>query len=255
MKFARTIRFDKSDLNIFPVAAEEGELALVGSSTYNTIVVGKTISKTTPFNAAPGDVWEFSGDYATQTAITDATQYEIGSVVYMTLLGTPTVSSGSIFAGMQIYNGTTKVGEITEVPAFAWPNVSVTSITCSLTEVVPVSTTLTFKAGSIFLSGDYSASIERGMRAKVTSGFAAGNIVDVITATYDANSRTTQVVYDASTNSNHLGTDGNIISFNGASDSVIVQGLFAILSSVYSGETAEEIIRECVNCIVGTVEF
>ena len=190
-----------------------GELALVGSSTYNTIVVGKTISKTTPFNAAPGDVWEFSGDYATQTAITDATQYEIGSVVYMTLLGTPTVSSGSIFAGMQIYNGTTKVGEITEVPAFAWPNVSVTSITCSLTEVVPVSTTLTFKAGSIFLSGDYSASIERGMRAKVTSGFAAGNIVDVITAIYDANSRTTQVVYDASTNSNHLGTDGNIISF------------------------------------------
>ena len=31
MKFARTIRFDKSDLNIFPVAAEEGELALVGT--------------------------------------------------------------------------------------------------------------------------------------------------------------------------------------------------------------------------------
>ena len=27
MKFARTIRFDKSDLNIFPLAAEEGELA------------------------------------------------------------------------------------------------------------------------------------------------------------------------------------------------------------------------------------
>ena len=41
--------------------------------------------------------------------------------------------------------------------------------------------------------------------------------------------------------------DGNIISFNGASDSVIVQGLFAILSSVYSGETAEEIINNPPN--------
>ena len=41
--------------------------------------------------------------------------------------------------------------------------------------------------------------------------------------------------------------DDNIISFNGASDSVIVQGLFAILSSVYSGETAEEIINNPPN--------
>ena len=37
MKFARTIRFDKSDLNIFPVAAEEGELALVGTFSFNNI--------------------------------------------------------------------------------------------------------------------------------------------------------------------------------------------------------------------------
>ncbi len=35
---------------------------------------------------------------------------------------------------------------------------------------------------------------------------------------------------------------GNVINFNGASDSVIVQGLFAILSSVYNGATADEII-------------
>tara|TARA_B110001452_G_C14912243_1_gene318829 strand:- start:84 stop:497 length:414 start_codon:yes stop_codon:yes gene_type:complete len=41
--------------------------------------------------------------------------------------------------------------------------------------------------------------------------------------------------------------DDNIISFNGASDSVIVQGLFAILSSVYSGETAKEIINNPPN--------
>ena len=31
MKLARTIRFDPSDLNVFPVAAEEGEWALVGT--------------------------------------------------------------------------------------------------------------------------------------------------------------------------------------------------------------------------------
>ena len=31
MKLARTIRFDASDLNVFPVAAEEGEWALSGS--------------------------------------------------------------------------------------------------------------------------------------------------------------------------------------------------------------------------------
>ncbi|MGB1356400.1 MAG: DUF6505 family protein, partial [Candidatus Puniceispirillaceae bacterium] len=30
MKLARTIRFDPSDLNVFPAAAEEGEWALVG---------------------------------------------------------------------------------------------------------------------------------------------------------------------------------------------------------------------------------
>jgi len=41
--------------------------------------------------------------------------------------------------------------------------------------------------------------------------------------------------------------DGDIISFNGASDSVIVQGLFAILSTVYSGETAKEIINNPPN--------
>ena len=35
----------------------------------------------------------------------------------------------------------------------------------------------------------------------------------------------------------------NIIKFKGASDSVIVQGLFAILSNVYSGATAIEIIN------------
>ena len=32
MKFAKTIRFDKSDLNIFPLASEEGELAVVAES-------------------------------------------------------------------------------------------------------------------------------------------------------------------------------------------------------------------------------
>ena len=34
MKFARTIRFDKSDLNIFPLASEEGELAVVGTFNF-----------------------------------------------------------------------------------------------------------------------------------------------------------------------------------------------------------------------------
>ena len=34
MKFAKTIRFDKSDLNIFPVVADEGELAIVGTFSF-----------------------------------------------------------------------------------------------------------------------------------------------------------------------------------------------------------------------------
>ena len=34
MKFAKTIRFDKSDLNIFPLASEEGELAVVGTFNF-----------------------------------------------------------------------------------------------------------------------------------------------------------------------------------------------------------------------------
>ena len=37
MKFARTIRFDKSDLNIFPLASEEGELAVVGTFSFYNI--------------------------------------------------------------------------------------------------------------------------------------------------------------------------------------------------------------------------
>ena len=44
MKFARTIRFDKSDLNIFPLASEEGELAVVGTfSFYNIALSGNVI--------------------------------------------------------------------------------------------------------------------------------------------------------------------------------------------------------------------
>ena len=35
MKLARTIRFDPSDLNIFPLAADEGEWALTGSFTFH----------------------------------------------------------------------------------------------------------------------------------------------------------------------------------------------------------------------------
>ena len=34
MKFAKTIRFDKSDLNIFSLAAEEGELAVIGTFSF-----------------------------------------------------------------------------------------------------------------------------------------------------------------------------------------------------------------------------
>lgn len=37
MKLARTIRFDPSDLNVFPLAAEEGEWALVGTFCFADI--------------------------------------------------------------------------------------------------------------------------------------------------------------------------------------------------------------------------
>lgn len=37
MKLARTIRFDPSDLNVFPAAAEEGEWALVGTFCFADI--------------------------------------------------------------------------------------------------------------------------------------------------------------------------------------------------------------------------
>ena len=46
MKLARTIRFDESDLNIFPRTAEERELALVGTFTFQhlqkTDLIGET---------------------------------------------------------------------------------------------------------------------------------------------------------------------------------------------------------------------
>jgi hypothetical protein len=48
MKFARTIRFDKSDLNIFPLASEEGELAVVGTFNF--------------YNLEPEDLEELKND-------------------------------------------------------------------------------------------------------------------------------------------------------------------------------------------------
>ena len=41
MKFAKTIRFDKSDLNIFPTIAQEGELAVVGTFTFRNYEILK----------------------------------------------------------------------------------------------------------------------------------------------------------------------------------------------------------------------
>ncbi len=40
MKFAKTIRFDKSDLNIFPTIAQEGELAVVGTFSFFNLKEG-----------------------------------------------------------------------------------------------------------------------------------------------------------------------------------------------------------------------
>ena len=37
MKLARTIRFDSSDLNVFPLAADEGEWALVGTFCFASL--------------------------------------------------------------------------------------------------------------------------------------------------------------------------------------------------------------------------
>ena len=37
MKLAKTIRFDPSDLNVFPLAADEGEWALVGTFCFTGI--------------------------------------------------------------------------------------------------------------------------------------------------------------------------------------------------------------------------
>jgi len=37
MKLARTIRFDPSDLNVFPVAADEGEWAIVGTFCFSSL--------------------------------------------------------------------------------------------------------------------------------------------------------------------------------------------------------------------------
>jgi len=46
MKLARTIRFDESDLNIFPRTAEEREWALVGTFTFQNLQKTDLIGKT-----------------------------------------------------------------------------------------------------------------------------------------------------------------------------------------------------------------
>ena len=57
MKFAKTIRFDKSDLNIFPLASEEGEVdKLEGLVTFaaSITVTADTTSLTMSFNLGEG---------------------------------------------------------------------------------------------------------------------------------------------------------------------------------------------------------
>ena len=45
MKLARTIRFDRSDINVFPIAADEGEWALVGTFCFAGIDEAKLTGK------------------------------------------------------------------------------------------------------------------------------------------------------------------------------------------------------------------
>ena len=45
MKLARTIRFDRSDINVFPLAADEGEWALVGTFCFAEIDEAKLTGK------------------------------------------------------------------------------------------------------------------------------------------------------------------------------------------------------------------
>ena len=46
MKLARVIRFDRSDLNIFPLAAEEGEWAITGSFAFSRLAEEEIKGKT-----------------------------------------------------------------------------------------------------------------------------------------------------------------------------------------------------------------
>ena len=45
MKLARVIRFDRSDLNVFPAAAEEGEWAVTGSFAFSRLADGEITGK------------------------------------------------------------------------------------------------------------------------------------------------------------------------------------------------------------------
>ena len=45
MKLARTIRFDASDLNVFPHVAEEGEWALPGSFVFSAMQADQITGK------------------------------------------------------------------------------------------------------------------------------------------------------------------------------------------------------------------
>lgn len=79
MKLARTIRFDPSDLNIFPVAAEEGEWALSGTFTFHHLSP-EHISGKVRQAFANGFLGTESFGYSTFVAVSRASQDDVEEI-------------------------------------------------------------------------------------------------------------------------------------------------------------------------------
>lgn len=107
MKLARTIRFDPSDLNIFPLAADEGEWALTGTFTFHHLSPEQIKGKVRQA-FANGFLGIESFGYSTFVTVSSAGQDEIDTIRntlinrFMRDFGAPSVEAAGSAADEEI---------------------------------------------------------------------------------------------------------------------------------------------------------
>ena len=107
MKLARTIRFDPSDLNVFPAAAEEGEWALVGTFCFADIAPDELTGKVKQA-FSNGFLGTASFGFSTLVSVVKASEEDVANLTesvamaFVERLGAPDMSVARAAAAEEI---------------------------------------------------------------------------------------------------------------------------------------------------------